>query len=93
MLSWDGIDVAVILKDLKIVKKLESHTLKIQLNAIMKLKLSNNVTVNRRKIFPLIFSMKVEPLCLPVFNDAKECLFQGKNIFYEFYRRQSYLEL
>lgn len=22
-------------------------------------------------------AMKVEPLCLPIFNDAKECLFQG----------------
>ena len=22
--------------------------------------------------------MKIDPLCLPIFNDAKECLFQGK---------------
>ena len=71
MLSWDGIDVALISKDSKTVKKLVFHTVKIQPNAIMRLKLSNNVMVNKRKIFPFILSMKVEPLCLPIFNDAK----------------------
>lgn len=71
MLSWDGIDVAPILKDSKTVKKPVFHTVKIQPNAIMRLKLSNNVMVNKRKIFPFILSMKVEPLCLPIFNDAK----------------------
>lgn len=86
MLSWDGIDVALTLKDSKTVKKPVFHIIKIQPNAIMRLKLSNNVMDNKRTIFTFIFRMKVEPLCLPIFNDAKECLFQGKNAFYQFHR-------
>lgn len=53
----------------------------IQPNVIMKQKPFNNATVHKRKILHFIFSMKIEPLCLPVFNDAKECLFQGKILF------------
>lgn len=26
--------------------------------------------------------MKIEPICLPIFNDAKECLFKGDSYIY-----------
>ncbi len=90
MLTWDGTDVEPIFKSLKIAKRLVLHTLVIQQNAIMKPKYYNNATANKRNLF-INARMKVQPLCLPIFNDAKECLFQGKNT--TFSRRQSYLEL
>ncbi len=65
-----GIDVAKIFKNIKIVKKLVLHMIEILPNVITKLKLYNNAILNKRILF-FYNSMKVDPLCLPIFNDAK----------------------
>ena len=66
------------LKSIRTAERLALFMIETLLNVITKLKLFSSAILNKRIIFIKI-SMKVDPLCLPIFNDAKECLFQGKN--------------